>query len=81
VHSTCYKSSQRSVSLDLLYVSVLTRERKLSPFTHAAESAPVNHLVEYHTVNVSTGFMTKTPYMGFPTDETDQLWEDLYQCK
>ncbi|KAB5563094.1 hypothetical protein GE09DRAFT_1219675 [Coniochaeta sp. 2T2.1] len=41
--------------------------------------SPVNHLVEYHIANVSTGFMTKTPYMGFPTDETDKLWEDLYQ--
>jgi hypothetical protein len=31
-------------------------------------------------------FYTKGPYMGsakdgIPTDETDGLWEDLYQCK
>lgn len=25
--------------------------------------------------------MTKTPYMGYPNDEIDQMWEDLYQCK
>jgi hypothetical protein len=43
--------------------------------------APVNHLIEYHVTNISTGFMTKTPYMGFPNDEIDGMWEDLYQCK
>lgn len=41
--------------------------------------SPVNHLIEYHVTNISTGFMTKTPYMGFPNDEIDGMWEDLYQ--
>ncbi|KAH8889433.1 hypothetical protein GQ53DRAFT_652198 [Thozetella sp. PMI_491] len=41
--------------------------------------SPASHLVEYYTTNITTAFMTKTPYMGFPTNETDQLWEDLYQ--
>ncbi len=26
-------------------------------------------------------FLTKGPFMGFPTDETDELWEGLYNCK
>ena len=26
-------------------------------------------------------FSSGNEYMGFPSDETDKLWEDLYNCK
>jgi hypothetical protein len=48
--------------------------------------APAQQVIRYMTRVFNENFDTKGPYMGsaedgIPTDETDALWEDLYQCK
>lgn len=48
-------------------------------------SAPAQDAIKYHTVVFPENFATKGPYMDtaniVPTEETDKLWEDLYQCE
>lgn len=44
--------------------------------------APANEAVEWiKEYKFTPALFSKTPYMGFPTNETDQLWLDLYDCK
>ncbi|OJJ42509.1 hypothetical protein ASPZODRAFT_76693 [Penicilliopsis zonata CBS 506.65] len=41
--------------------------------------SPANTAVEYiKEVPFRAALFNNTPYMGFPTDETDKLWSDLY---
>ncbi|KAH7060464.1 hypothetical protein B0J12DRAFT_565822, partial [Macrophomina phaseolina] len=41
--------------------------------------APVNELITYENVLFTSGFgWMRTPYMGSPTPEREQLWNDLY---
>jgi hypothetical protein len=42
--------------------------------------SPANSVVEYEQKHFTAALFTKTPYMGFPTDETDRKWEELYNC-
>ncbi|KAH8694221.1 hypothetical protein BGW36DRAFT_301024, partial [Talaromyces proteolyticus] len=46
--------------------------------------APAQDAIKYHVKVFAENFVTKGPYMakeedGIPSDETDKLWEDLYQ--
>ncbi len=48
--------------------------------------APAEHVISYGTHVFDENFENKGPYMGspidgLPTDGTDALWEDLYQCR
>lgn len=48
--------------------------------------SPAQDVIEYETRVFAENFVTKGPYMGaegdgIPTNETDRLWEELYQCK
>lgn len=43
--------------------------------------APANEAVEYMQHTFGTHFFTSSLYMGFPDDEIDKRWEDLYNCK
>jgi hypothetical protein len=43
--------------------------------------APANSEVEYVPTVFSSALFNGTAYMGYPTNETDALWEDLYNCK
>ncbi|KAK8084275.1 hypothetical protein PG997_005546 [Apiospora hydei] len=41
--------------------------------------APANEAIEYIPQHkFQSALFSHTPYMGYPTDETDQLWKDLY---
>ncbi|KAK8044802.1 hypothetical protein PG993_004826 [Apiospora rasikravindrae] len=41
--------------------------------------SPANEAIEYIPQHkFQSALFSHTPYMGFPTDETDQLWKDLY---
>lgn len=42
--------------------------------------SPANSAVEYEEKHFTAALFTKTPYMGFPSDETDRRWEELYNC-
>ena len=46
--------------------------------------APASNVIKYEAKVSSENFVNKGPYMsgedGLPTDATDILWEDLYQC-
>ncbi len=42
--------------------------------------APAAGAVEYEVVDFEGHFLTRSPFMGIPTDETDRLWESLYDC-
>jgi hypothetical protein len=58
-----------------------------SPSLHSCVlPAPANQAIRYMTKVFAENFEKKSPYMGrqedgIPTDETDVLWENLYQCK
>lgn len=42
---------------------------------------PAEEAVSYVPVTFGVGFgKTISPYQGFPNDETDRLWEDMYAC-
>jgi hypothetical protein len=44
--------------------------------------APANEAVEYIKEHkFRAALFNNTPYMGYPNDETDKLWTDLYDCK
>lgn len=44
-------------------------------------TAPANIAIEYiPELKFRSALFEKTPYMGFPSDETDRLWQDLYNC-
>lgn len=52
-------------------------------------TAPASDAVVYHKHVFRENFVSKGPYMGrpdglpeagLPSDQTDALWEDLYQC-
>ncbi|KAL5355025.1 hypothetical protein BJX96DRAFT_170277 [Aspergillus floccosus] len=40
--------------------------------------SPANRVIKYKTVTFNSGFKTKTPYMGPPSDAYDKAWEGLY---
>jgi len=45
-------------------------------------AAPANEAIEYiKEFKFRPALFEKSPYMGFPTDETDRLWKDLYSCE
>ena len=43
--------------------------------------APAKDVVEYRQQTFTWNFWDKGEYMGYPTDEKDKLWSDLYNCK
>lgn len=44
-------------------------------------TAPLNEAVKYKNVLFKKGFITDlSPYMGWPDDEKDERWDDLYRC-
>ena len=44
--------------------------------------APANEAVEYiEEQTFRAALFNNTPYMGYPDDEKDKLWEDLYNCE
>jgi hypothetical protein len=45
------------------------------------KTAPASQAVEYYPHRFTWNFWDKGEYMGFPTDEVDQKWSDLYNCK
>lgn len=45
-------------------------------------SAPVQDEIEYEVRVFSQGFQPQvTEYWGPPTEKTNKLWKDLYDCK
>ncbi|OJJ75704.1 hypothetical protein ASPBRDRAFT_378605 [Aspergillus brasiliensis CBS 101740] len=40
--------------------------------------SPANRIIDYKTVAFNSGFVSRTPYMGPPSDAYDEAWEDLY---
>lgn len=42
------------------------------------KTAPANGNVEYVKHHFTAALLNKTEYMGYPDDETDQRWSDLY---
>ena len=43
--------------------------------------APANNAVEYIKEHkFRAALFNNTPYMGYPSDETDRLWSELYNC-
>ena len=48
----------------------------------AESTAPANEAIEYiKEYKFRPALFEKSAYMGFPTDETDRLWKDLYSCE
>lgn len=43
-------------------------------------SAPANEAVEYIEHKFISALANTTEYMGFPDDEIDKRWSDLYNC-
>jgi hypothetical protein len=43
--------------------------------------APAKDVVEYYPHRFTWNFWERGEYMGFPTDEVDQKWSHLYNCK
>lgn len=44
--------------------------------------APAEEAVKYVPRRFLAAFGKETsPYQGWPTDEQDQMWEDMYICK
>ncbi|THC87813.1 hypothetical protein EYZ11_012739 [Aspergillus tanneri] len=41
--------------------------------------SPARDVIRYKTTVFDSGFERKTKYMGPPTEENEQAWEDLYQ--
>ena len=55
-------------------------------YSSSSCKAPAIEAVEYETRVFAENFVTKGPYMGheedgLPTNETDRLWDELYECK
>lgn len=42
--------------------------------------APAKEVIEYEEKEFTWNFWDKGQYMGFPTDEKDKMWSDLYNC-
>lgn len=40
--------------------------------------SPAQDVIEYQVKDFDLWFIEKSPYMGYPTDEIDKRWEDLY---
>jgi hypothetical protein len=44
--------------------------------------APAHEAIEYETRSFRRGFQNDTsPYQGWPNDESDALWEEMYSSK
>ncbi|KAE8356752.1 hypothetical protein BDV28DRAFT_163765 [Aspergillus coremiiformis] len=67
----------------IFMVIVLTRELWKKPKDPSLQVySPANDAVEYiPKQHFRAALFNQTEYMGFPTDETDKLWSDLYNCK
>ena len=64
--------------LGTLYSMLKPRE---PVYDFANQIAPARDVVEYHQHRFTWNFWDKGAYMGFPTDEVDQRWSDLYNCR
>ncbi|KAK4240933.1 hypothetical protein C8A03DRAFT_30900 [Achaetomium macrosporum] len=65
----------------LVAVAVLAARLSHQPFLDPTLGvySPANEAVEWiKEIKFTSALFSRTPYMGFPTDETDQLWLDLY---
>ncbi|PYI07694.1 hypothetical protein BO78DRAFT_366516 [Aspergillus sclerotiicarbonarius CBS 121057] len=62
-----------------IIVMLLLQIRQNSSDPTLGVYSPANEAVEYISeVPFRAALFNNTPYMGFPTDETDKLWSDLY---
>ncbi|KID71225.1 hypothetical protein MGU_00905 [Metarhizium guizhouense ARSEF 977] len=44
--------------------------------------SPANAVIEYETKVFAPGVgPSHSPYQGYPDDDMDDAWDDLYQCK
>ncbi|KJK77116.1 hypothetical protein H634G_07537 [Metarhizium anisopliae BRIP 53293] len=67
------------VSLVLVIVGKSTARCKASPDDQGGRYSPAEDAVEYVPVLFKLGNShASSPYQGFPTDETDRLWQELY---
>ncbi|KID59223.1 hypothetical protein MBR_10650, partial [Metarhizium brunneum ARSEF 3297] len=67
------------VSLVLVIVGKFTARCKASPDDQGGSYSPAEDAVEYVPVLFKLGNShASSPYQGFPTDETDRLWQELY---
>ncbi|GAQ47695.1 hypothetical protein AAWM_06151 [Aspergillus awamori] len=65
----------------LLIIAALVGSLSHRPFQDPTIGvySPANEAIEYIKQHkFRAALFEKTPYMGFPTDETDRLWQELY---
>ncbi|KAL2705719.1 hypothetical protein AAEP93_000969 [Penicillium crustosum] len=65
----------------LVVAGVLVSQLAQRPFQDPTVGvySPANDAIEYvKEFKFRAALFEKTPYMGFPSDETDRLWEELY---
>jgi len=60
------------LELTITYPAVLVAKRQTAPANEAVEH------IQAHKFRAA--LVNHTPYIGFPTDETDRLWSELYNC-
>jgi len=48
---------------------------------HFSFTAPAETAVDYEMVDFKGRLHDKSTYMGMPTNETDRLWRELYDCQ
>lgn len=63
-------------------VSRATSPKQRIPGSNAdVLTAPANDAVEYQELHFTAALANQTEYMGFPDDEIDKRWSDLYNCE